>query len=68
MIGLFNLQFLRFQNDLKNRSTSYSKWFKEKPECFVHSLVADLNAYPGDLLPAHGLLYFSIVVSHFTNS
>jgi len=30
--------------------------------------VAGLNAYPRDLLPAHGLLFFSIVVSSFTKS
>jgi len=30
--------------------------------------VAGLNAYPRDLLLAHGLLFFSTVVSHFTKS
>jgi len=30
--------------------------------------VAGLNAYPRDLLPAHGLLFFSTVVSYFTKS
>jgi len=31
-------------------------------------LVAGLNAYTRDLLSAHGLLFFSTVVSHFTKS
>jgi len=35
---------------------------------FINDIVWGLNAYPRDLLPAHGLLFFSTIVSHFTKS
>ena len=34
----------------------------------LYSVKAGLNAYPRDLLPTHGVLFFSTVVSHFTKS
>jgi len=34
----------------------------------VNNFVAGLNAYPRDLLPTLGVLFFSTVVSHFIKS